>query len=101
MELPLDDKQWALQKTVRDWVDKVVAPAAMEADRNEKLPDDALTGLRDLGLLGLTIPEHYDGGEADPLSYVLTVEELARGDANVRSILSVHLGLVAAPILRW
>ena len=101
MDLTLDDEQQALQKTVRDWVDKVVAPAAMEADRNEKLPDAALNGLRDLGLLGLTIPEQYDGGAADPLSYVLTVEELARGDANVRSILSVHLGLVAAPIIRW
>jgi alkylation response protein AidB-like acyl-CoA dehydrogenase len=101
MDLTLDDEQQALQKTVRDWVDKVVAPAALEADRNEKLPDSALTGLRDLGLLGLTIPEQYEGGAADPLSYVLTVEELGRGDANVRSILSVHLGLVAGPIVRW
>lgn len=101
MDLSLDDEQLALQKTVRDWVDKVVAPAALEADRQERLPDEALTGLRELGLLGLTIPEEFDGGAADPMSYVLTVEELARGDANVRSILSVHLGLVAAPIIRW
>src|SRR3954454_5855946 len=101
MDLSLDEEQQALQKTVRDWVEKVVAPAALEADRNERLPDSALAGLRDLGLLGLTIPEQYDGGEADPLSYVLTVEELGRGDANVRSILSVHLGLVAGPIVRW
>jgi len=101
MDLTLDDEQQALQKTVRDWVDRVVAPAALEADRNEKLPDAALAGLRDLGLTGLTIPEEYEGGAADPLSYVLTVEELGRGDANVRSILSVHLGLVAGPIIRW
>jgi alkylation response protein AidB-like acyl-CoA dehydrogenase len=101
MDLSLDDEQQALQKTVRDWVDKVVAPAALEADRQEKLPDSALSGLRELGLLGLTIPEEFDGGAADPLSYVLTVEELGRGDANVRSILSVHLGLVAGPIVRW
>ena len=26
---------------------------------------------------------------------------MARGDANVRSILSVHLGLVAGPVMRW
>ena len=37
MDLTLDDEQQALQKTVRDWVDKVIAPAAMEADRNERL----------------------------------------------------------------
>jgi alkylation response protein AidB-like acyl-CoA dehydrogenase len=35
------------------------------------------------------------------LSYVLFIEELGRGDANVRSIVSVHLGLVAGSIARW
>jgi alkylation response protein AidB-like acyl-CoA dehydrogenase len=32
---------------------------------------------------------------------VLFIEELGRGDANVRSIVSVHLGLVAGSIDRW
>jgi alkylation response protein AidB-like acyl-CoA dehydrogenase len=49
----------------------------------------------------LTIPEEYGGGGADPLTYCLVIEELGRGDANVRSILSVHLGLVAGAIVRW
>jgi alkylation response protein AidB-like acyl-CoA dehydrogenase len=53
------------------------------------------------GWIGLTIPEEYGGGGADPLSYCLVIEELGRGDANVRSILSVHLGLVAGSIARW
>ena len=61
-------------------------------------PSEALEGMRDLGLIGLTIPQEYGGGGADPFDYVLTIEELARGDANVRSILSVHLGLVAGPV---
>jgi alkylation response protein AidB-like acyl-CoA dehydrogenase len=78
-----------------------VVPPAIENDRLERFPSEALEGLRDLGLLGLTIPEEYGGGEADPFSYVLTIEELARGDANVRSILSVHLGLVAGSVARW
>jgi alkylation response protein AidB-like acyl-CoA dehydrogenase len=35
------------------------------------------------------------------LTYCLFIEELSRGDANVRSIMSVHLGLVAGSIDRW
>jgi alkylation response protein AidB-like acyl-CoA dehydrogenase len=49
----------------------------------------------------MTVPEEYGGGGADPLTYVLFIEELGRGDANVRSIMSVHLGLVAGSVERW
>ncbi len=49
----------------------------------------------------MTIPERYGGGGADPLTYCLFIEELGRGDANVRSIMSVHLMLVAGSIERW
>jgi alkylation response protein AidB-like acyl-CoA dehydrogenase len=101
MDLSLSVEQQDLRRTVRQWVQDVVVPPAIENDRLERFPSEALEGLRDLGLLGLTIPEEYGGGEADPFSYVLTIEELARGDANVRSILSVHLGLVAGSVARW
>jgi alkylation response protein AidB-like acyl-CoA dehydrogenase len=101
MDLSLSAEQEELRRTVRKWVEDVVVPPAIENDRLERFPTEALEGLRDLGLLGLTIPEEYGGGAADPFSYVLTVEELARGDANVRSILSVHLGLVAGSVARW
>ncbi len=101
MDLALTAEQQELRNTVRRWVDDVVVPPAIENDRQERFPAEALEGLRDLGLIGLTIPQEYGGGGADPFDYVLTIEEVARGDANVRSILSVHLGLVAGPIIRW
>jgi alkylation response protein AidB-like acyl-CoA dehydrogenase len=49
----------------------------------------------------MSIPERYGGGGADPITYCLFIEELGRGDANVRSVMSVHLGLVAGSIERW
>lgn len=101
MDMSLDTEQQAMRDTVRRWVDDVVAPKALENDRLERFPEEALDGLRDLGLLGLTLPEQYGGGGADPFTYVLAVEELARGDSNVRSIVSVHLGLVGGSVSRW
>jgi len=101
VDLALSDEHAALRREARDWVDEVVVPRAIEYDRSEKFPTEALEGLRKLGFLGMTIPEEYGGGGADPLSYVLVIEELGRGDANVRSIVSVHLGLVAGAIARW
>ena len=100
MDLSLSPEQDAFRKVVRAWVDDVVTPRALTNDREERFPQEALEGLKETGFLGLTIGEEYGGGGADPLSYVLLIEELGRGDANVRSIVSVHLGLVAGVIER-
>ncbi|HTW18824.1 MAG TPA: acyl-CoA dehydrogenase family protein [Mycobacteriales bacterium] len=101
MDLALNPEQEATRRAVREWVDAVVAPQAIRNDREERFPQEALDGLIRDGWIGLTIPEQYGGGGADPLTYCLVIEELGRGDANVRSILSVHLGLVGGSIDRW
>jgi alkylation response protein AidB-like acyl-CoA dehydrogenase len=100
MDLSLTPDQDAVRKAVKEWVDDVVVPRALSNDREERFPQEALDGLRQTGFIGMSIPEEYGGGGADPLSYVLMIEELGRGDANVRSIVSVHLGLVAGVVAR-
>ncbi|MCW2726966.1 MAG: acyl-CoA dehydrogenase [Frankiales bacterium] len=101
MDLTLSPEQHAVRKAVREWVDDVVVPPALRNDREERFPQEALDGLRQTGFIGMSIPEEFGGGGADPLSYVLLIEELGRGDANVRSLVSVHLGLVSGSIDRW
>ena len=100
MDMSLTAEQEAVRKAVKEWVDDVVVPRALSNDREERFPQEALDGLKQTGFIGMTIPEEYGGGGADPLSYLLLIEELGRGDANVRSIVSVHLGLVAGVIAR-
>ncbi len=101
MDLTLSPEQDAVRKAVKQWVDDVVAPPSLANDRQERFPQEALDGLRETGFIGLSIPEEFGGGGGDPMSYVLFIEELGRGDANVRSIVSVHLGLVAGSVERW
>jgi alkylation response protein AidB-like acyl-CoA dehydrogenase len=101
VDLALSSEQRDFRASVRAWADDVVTPHALANDRSERFPAEALEGLRANGYLGLTIAPDYGGGGADPLSYALLIEELGRADANVRSIVSVHLGLVAGAIARW
>jgi alkylation response protein AidB-like acyl-CoA dehydrogenase len=101
VDLALSDEQRAVRAAVRQWVDEVVVPHALRNDREERFPQEALDGLVRTGFVGMSIPEEYGGGGADPLTYCLFIEELSRGDANVRSIMSVHLGLVAGSVERW
>jgi alkylation response protein AidB-like acyl-CoA dehydrogenase len=101
VDLCLSDEQRAVRAAVRDWVEAVVVPHALRNDREERFPQEALDGLRETGFIGMSVSEEYGGGGADPLTYVLFLEELSRGDSNVRSIVSVHLGLVADAVQRW
>src|SRR4051794_41797480 len=94
MDLTLTPEQEAARRVVAEWVDEVVVPGAIRNDREERFPQEALDGLKRDGWVGLTIPEEYGGGGADPLTYCLVIEELGRGDANVRPLLSGHPGLV-------
>jgi alkylation response protein AidB-like acyl-CoA dehydrogenase len=100
VDLRLSAEHQALRSAFHGWADDILVPHAIRNDREERFPAEALDALRAAGYLALTIPTEFGGSGADPLSYVLLIEELGRGDPNVRSIVSVHLGLVAGAIAR-
>ncbi len=57
--------------------------------------------LGDLGFLGMLVPEEYDGLGLDTLTYLVALEEIARVDASVAVMMSVHNSLPTQMILRW
>ncbi|MEG3635868.1 acyl-CoA dehydrogenase family protein [Micromonospora palythoicola] len=98
MDLHLSAEQVAVRSLAADFVNREVVPHAAAWDRREAV-DPALVGkLGEVGFLGLTIGEEYGGSGGDHLAYCLVLEELGRGDAAVRGIVSVSLGLVAKSI---
>ena len=54
-----NDEQLAMQKLVRDFAQKEVAPRAAQYDHDEKFPWDNITKMAELGLMGLPIDEQY------------------------------------------
>ncbi|MGK8522481.1 acyl-CoA dehydrogenase family protein [Nocardia asteroides] len=98
MDLALSDEQTAARRMAADFVDREIVPHAARWDREERVDRSVVARLGELGFLGLTIPEQYGGSAGDHLTYCLVLEELGRGDAAVRGIVSVSLGLVAKSI---
>jgi alkylation response protein AidB-like acyl-CoA dehydrogenase len=101
VDLRLNDDQRQLRELARDFVDNEVVPYALEWDRVESVDRGLVAKLGEVGFLGLTIPESYGGSGGDHISYVLMMEELGRGDASVRGIVSVSLGLVGKTIASY
>jgi alkylation response protein AidB-like acyl-CoA dehydrogenase len=89
----LTEFQRDILRTVRDFVDAEVLPAATELDHADAYPDALVHGLRDLGVFGLTIGEEYGGVGESLLTYALVVEELSRGWMSLSGIINTHFML--------
>lgn len=97
----LTEEQQAVEKMVRDWGQKTVAPKIHDLDRAHKFERGFLTGMAELQLLGICIPEEYGGAGMDALASAIVVEELSYADASVGVINSVQNSLVIDPILKF
>src|SRR5919202_596066 len=98
MDFDLSDEHRLIQRTVRDFAAGEVAPVAERLDREKAFPYEIVRRLGELGLMGIPFPERYGGGGADPLAYVLAVEELTRVDSSVAITLCAHTSLGTQPI---
>src|SRR3954469_12575982 len=87
-----------LRDTVRSFALEKVAPVAEELDREKRFPYEIVGELAELGLMGMTIPEEYEGAGADTLSYAIAVEELTRIDSSVAITVAAHHSLGTLPI---
>src|SRR5213075_1899414 len=101
MDFELTDEQRLIQKTVRDFVDARILPNAVENDINHHLDLGAIEGMAELGILGIVIPEEYGGAGLDFVSEALACEEIERGEAAFRTLISVHVGLNSLSLLRY
>src|SRR2546421_2927869 len=101
MDFELTDEQRLLQDTVRRFVDERILPSAVENDVEHHLDLGAIEGMAELGILGITIPEEYGGAGLDFVSEALACEEIERGEAAFRTLVSVHVGLNTLSLLRY
>ncbi|MBM4429433.1 MAG: acyl-CoA dehydrogenase [Chloroflexi bacterium] len=101
MDLRLTEEQEMIRKMVRDFAQKEVAPIAAEIDEKGIVPFDNIKKMAQLGLLGLTVSEEYDGGGADAVSYAIAIEELAKACASTAIILAVQNSLVCGGIEKF
>lgn len=85
---------------VRSFVDDRVLPVAIENDIAHRLDMDIIAAMAELNLLGAVIPSEYGGAGLDFVSEALICEEIERGEAAFRTLLSVHLGLNALSVLK-
>jgi len=101
MNFELTEDQLAVQEVARGFTEKKLKPRAEEFDAESKMDSGLLKEMGELGLMGITLPEKYGGGEMDTISYMVASEELAKGCASHAAVLGLHNSLYGYPVVEF
>ncbi len=83
---------------LKRYVRERLIPAEAQVIAEDKIPDDILAEMRDMGLFGLTMPVEYGGAGMNISQYVETIHTLSYALPAYRSITSINLGMVCSAI---
>lgn len=90
MAIILTENQEAMVQLARRFAEKDIAPYSQKMDEEAELRPEIIAKMAELGFMGINIPEEYGGAGLDEVTKVLVIEEIARVDASVAELLSVH-----------
>jgi acyl-CoA dehydrogenase len=80
LDFNFSEEQELFRRTVREFCQKKIAPIVRDLDKKERIPDDVIKGMAELGLMGITAPPEFGCAGADPLLAGIAGEELGRVD---------------------
>ncbi|WP_122816014.1 acyl-CoA dehydrogenase family protein [Nocardioides pantholopis] len=91
-----DEDHEAFRASVREFIDREVLPHVDQHAADKAIPREFWLGAGRLGLLGLEIPEEYDGaGAGDYRFNAVLLEELNKVNAALGSCVGIHADITA------
>ncbi|NOY70086.1 MAG: acyl-CoA dehydrogenase [Deltaproteobacteria bacterium] len=98
MDFDLSTEQVMIQKEIRRFAEKQIAPIALELDENETFSSELTRKMGEIGLFGMFVNEKYGGQGLDYVSYIIGVEEIARVDGSQAATVAAGNSLGIGPI---
>jgi alkylation response protein AidB-like acyl-CoA dehydrogenase len=98
MDLDLSSEHQLLRSTIRDFMEKEVAPVIEEHEREHRFPVDVVRRLGEMGWLGIPYPEEEGGAGLDTLAYAIAIEEIGRVWGSLGLIVAAHTSLGCGPL---
>lgn len=89
----LTEDQKMIRESVKEFVERNVAPTVMERDNSKQFPTEIVKQLGEMGMMGIYHEEQYGGSGFDVVSFCLALEEIARWDASLALTVASHTSL--------
>lgn len=90
MDFRLTEELVILRKTVRDFVDREIAPVVNEDEKAHRFQRELVSRMGALGFLGCPIPEEYGGNDMGFLAHAIACEEIARVSGSLRAAFNMQ-----------
>lgn len=98
LSFELSEEQKLIRDSIKDFVERHVAPDVKKRDASKQFPHDLVKKLAEQGFMGMVHPEKFGGGGVDHVSFCLAIEEIARWDASLALTVASHTSLASGHI---
>lgn len=98
MNLEFNEEQLELRDMIREFVEREIKPIALEMDKENKMPQELLGKLADMGLLDLVVPVEFGGTGLDSVTLAMIYKELGRGCAGTATVVAAN-ALASYPVI--
>lgn len=97
----LTDDEQMLKDAAADFARSSIRPLVEEMDEKAKLDDGLIREFFEMGLMGIEVPEKYQGGGGTFFMSIVAIEQISRVDASAGVFMDVQNTLVNNAFLRW
>ncbi len=101
MDFTQPDDREILRRSVREFAESEIAPRVRVLDEGKEFPHDLFRRMGEMGYLGVTVPEAFDGAGMSYQDYAVIIEEIARVDPSIALGVAAHNGLCTSHVLRF
>jgi alkylation response protein AidB-like acyl-CoA dehydrogenase len=100
MWLDLDAEQQSILSSLRNFLQRKVAPGSSERDRSGQFPAGLVRELGELGLMGACTPQDLGGSGLSTRTFALILEEIAAVDGSLCLTVASHNSLCQGHLLQ-
>lgn len=97
----LTEDEQMLKEAASDFANSVIKPKVHEMDESASLDPDLIRQFFEMGLMGVEIPEKYQGAGGTFFMGIVAIEEISKVDASAGVFMDVQNTLVNNAFMRW
>ncbi len=87
------EEQMMLRDMVQDFVNNELRPIAKQIDEEEKIPEEIIKKIAELGLLGAAFPVEYGGSGFGEVGYCLIQEAIGSACLSTATFVGAHVSI--------
>lgn len=101
MDFSYSENQSMIADMIREFAAREIVPYQMEWDETQEFPVPLFKKLGELGLMGVLVPQDYQGAGFGYMEYVTAISEISKADGSIGLSVAAHNSLCTGHIMQF